>query len=275
MTNARRLLRWARSRGWFAAWVVTFAVLAYPWVNRLVVGVEVTSAERGYHVAQRAGCFDCHGPNGTGGVKNPGSQDDEVPGFSGGTAMMWAKSEAEMREYILDGAPTRKRNDAAFKQKRDAQLLAMPAYRGHLNDREVDDLMVYLRAVSGLVTPPDELAAQGQEVAYRFGCFHCHGPMGAGGNQNPGALKGYIPGWWGSDFRDLVRNDDELRNWVRDGEVPRLRENAFARYFLERQRVYMPAYRNFMNDTQLHALVRYIRWINDGQWQNKPLDLEH
>lgn len=275
MTDTRRIVAWVRSRGWFAAWLLTLAVLLYPWVRRLVLGVEVTPAERGYHVAMQAGCFGCHGPNGTGGVKNPGSEDGEVPSFSGGTPMMWAKSEEELRQYILDGAPERKRHDPAYKEKMDAQLLAMPAYRGHLSTREVDDLMVYLRAVSGLVTLPDELVTQGQEVAFKFGCFHCHGPMGAGGNSNPGSLKGYIPGWWGSDFRDLVRGDDELRIWIQDGEVARLRQNRIASYFIERQRVYMPAYRNFLNDQQLTALARYIRWINDGQWQDKPLDLGH
>jgi len=271
----RPLFRWLRVRGWFLAWLITFGVLAYPWVRNLVLGIEVTPAERGRQVAVRAGCFNCHGPDGSGGVKNPGSDDGEVPGFSGGTPMMWAKSEDEMREYILDGAPARKRHDPRHRAEMEKQLLAMPAYRGHLSNGEVDDLIVYLRAVSGLVTPPDEVAAQGQELAYRFACFHCHGPMGAGTSKNPGALKGYIPGWWGNDFRDLVRNDDELREWIVEGTIARLRNSPLARHFIESQRVYMPAYRDFLNEQQLTALMRYVRWINEGDWQRKPLDLGH
>jgi mono/diheme cytochrome c family protein len=266
---------WLRVRIWFAAFVVAAVALVYPSVRKLVLNLEVTPAERGYRVASRSGCFNCHGANGGGSVKNPGSKDGEVPGFSGGTLMMWVKNEQEVREYVLDGAPARKRSNPEYRKEIESQLLAMPAYRGHITASELDDLVVYLRAVSGLVTPSDEMAAQGQDLAYRFGCFQCHGPMGAGMSENPGSLKGYIPGWWGNDFHDLVRSDDELRDWILAGEVPRLRDNAIANYFIRRQRVYMPAYREFITDAQLQALMRYVRWVNAGDWQNKPLDLSH
>lgn len=275
MNRVQTLLDWMRTRVWLVAFMVTFAVLIYPQVRNLVLGVEVTPAERGYQVALRAGCFNCHGPNGLGGIKNPGSDDGEVPGFSGGTPMMWAKSEQELREYVLDGAPTRKRADPRHKAKTEAQLLAMPAYRDYISTGQMDDLMIYLRAVSGLITPPDEQTARGQELAYRYGCFNCHGPMGAGTSKNIGSLKGYIPGWWGNDFRDLVRSDEELRGWIRDGEIERLRGHPIARYFTRSQRVFMPAYHNFVSEEELQALMRYVRWVNTGDWQNKPLDLGH
>jgi mono/diheme cytochrome c family protein len=274
-TDGRRAqLAWlAHSPVWCLACVGLCFFLVYPSVRALVLGVEVTPAQRGYRVALRSGCFNCHGPDGTGGVKNPGSKDGEVPGFSGGVPMMWVKSEQELREYILDGAPARKRADPKYRQQVEAQLLAMPAFHDFVSARDVDDVIVYLRAVSGLITPSDELSARGQELAYRLGCFHCHGAMGAGLSQNPGALKGYIPGWWGSDFRELVRNDDELQGWILRGEVPRLRDNPIAAHFIHRQRVYMPAYRGFVTDTELKALTRYVRWINAGGWQNQPLAL--
>ncbi|MFI5396103.1 MAG: cytochrome c [Candidatus Binatia bacterium] len=262
-----------RSPLWFVVCVGLCLLLVYPTLRDLVLQVEVTPAERGYRVAVRSGCFNCHGPNGTGGVKNPGSKDGEVPGFGGGTPMMWAKSEQDLREYILDGAPARKRADPNYRQQVLSQLLAMPAFRGFVSAHEVDDLIVYLRAVSGLITPSDRLAAKGQELAYRFGCFHCHGPMGAGFSQNPGALKGYIPGWWGSDFHELVRSDDELKDWILAGEIPRLHANLAAAYFIRRQRVYMPAYRVFITDAELTTLMRYVRWVNAGGWQQQPLDL--
>jgi mono/diheme cytochrome c family protein len=275
VTGVRTRFPWLRSRVWLLVCVVLAGILLAPAARRLVLDVEVTPAQRGYEVALRSGCFNCHGPNGVGGVKNPGSADGEVPGFSGGTPMMWVKSEQELREYILDGAPARKRADPQYKQKMEAQLLAMPAYSGHLSAREVDDLIAYIRAASGLITPPDELAAQGQDLAVRLGCFQCHGPMGSGNSDNPGSFKGYIPGWWGKDFRDLVRSDDELRGWIRDGQIPRLRDNPIASYFIRSQRVYMPAYRDFIDAKQLAALMRYVRWVNEGSWQNKPLDLGH
>ena len=275
MNRVQTILDWLRPRVWLLAFLATLAVLMYPRVRDLVLGVELTRAERGYQVALQAGCFNCHGPNGIGGVKNPGSDDGEVPGFAGGTAMMWVKSEQELREYILNGAPARKLADPRYKPKMEAQLLAMPAYRDYLSGRQVDDLIVYLRAVSGLITPRDELAAQGQELAYRYGCFNCHGPMGAGTSKNIGSLKGYIPGWWGNDFRDLVRSDEELRGWILDGEIERLRSQPIARFFTRSQRVFMPAFRDFMPEKDVQALMRYVRWVNEGSWQNKPLDLGH
>lgn len=267
--------RWLRSWIWILLFFALLAWVAYPPVRSLILQVERTPAERGYEVALRSGCFTCHGPNGGGGVKNPGSSDDEVPGFSGGSPMMWAKSEGELREYILDGAPARKRNDPKYKEKVKKWLLAMPAYRGYLSESEVDELIVYIRAVSGLITPKDELAAKGQEIAFEQGCFHCHGPMGAGGVANLGSFKGYIPGWWGEDFRDLVRSDDELRAWIIDGSIERLRTHFIAKHFIESQRVYMPAYGDFLDDKQLTALISYVRWVNAGEWQGKPLDLGH
>jgi mono/diheme cytochrome c family protein len=275
VAGVRTRFVWLRSRLWLLTTLVLAAILIAPAIRRLVLVVEVTPAQRGYEVALRSGCFNCHGANGAGGIKNPGSEDEEVPGFSGGTPMMWAKSEPELREYILDGAPARKLADPKYKKKMEAQLLAMPAYRGHLSERQVDDLLSYIRAASGLITPPDALAAQGQDLAIRLGCFNCHGPMGAGTSSNPGSFKGYIPGWWGKDFRDLVRNDDELRDWILDGQTARLRNNPIASYFMRSQRVSMPAYRDFIDDKQLAALMRYVRWVNEGSWQGKPLDLGH
>jgi mono/diheme cytochrome c family protein len=275
VSRLRALGRWIRPRQWLWPWLLTVSILVYPWLHNLVMRVEITPAERGYRVAVRAGCFNCHGPNGTGGVNNPGSEDGEVPGFAGGTPMMWVKSESELRDYILDGAPARKRADPLYRQQMERQLLAMPAYRGYIKNRDVDDLVIYLRAVSGLITPSDELAARGEELAYRLGCFNCHGPMGYGSSGNLGSLKGYIPGWWGNDFRELVRDDAELREWILDGETAHLRDHPLAKFFIRWQRVSMPAYRAFLTDTQLEALMSYVRWVNSGEWRQKPLAPAH
>jgi len=68
MKRLQTLLDWLRTRVWYVAFFVTFAVPMYPRVRNLVLGVEVTPAERGYQVAVNAGCFNCHGPNGIGGT---------------------------------------------------------------------------------------------------------------------------------------------------------------------------------------------------------------
>lgn len=99
--------------------------------------------------------------------------------------------------------------------------------------------------------------------------------MGYGSSGNLGSLKGYIPGWWGNDFRDLVHSDAELREWILDGETARLRAHPLAKFFIRWQRVSMPAYRAFLTDTQLAALMSYVRWVNGGEWQQEPLALAH
>lgn len=264
-----------RSPLWLVLFLLVVGVQLYPSVRDLVLDVETTAAQRGHDIALGAGCFSCHGPGGRGGVKNPGSKDGTVPAFVEGEPMMWVNSEQEIREYILDGAPQRRRDNPRYVKRLKEQVLQMPAYRGYLSESEVDDILAYIRAVSGLAAPTDEVALEGQDLAYRFGCLDCHGPMGAGGVGNPGSLKGYIPGWWGRDFEDLVRSDDELREWIVEGRLQRLEDNPIARRFTRGQRIQMPAYKDVLSEEQLQALMAYVRWINAGEWQKQGMNLGH
>lgn len=267
--------RLLRSPLWLAMFLLIAGVQAYPTVRDLVLETEVTAARRGYNVALDSGCFSCHGPDGRGGVGNPGSKDGTVPAFVGGEPMMWVESEEELREYILDGAPRRLRERPRYRQQLEKQLLRMPAYRSYLSDAQVEDLVAYIRAVSGLVAPPGELELAGRDLAYQLGCFDCHGPMGAGGVGNPGSLKGYIPGWWGKDYRDLVRSDEELREWIEEGRLRRLEANPIARRFTRGQRIQMPAYKGLLDEEQLRALMAYVKWVNAGEWQTSAMNLGH
>jgi len=264
-----------RSPLWLVLFLVVVGIQLLPTTRDLVLDTETTAAERGHKIALASGCFSCHGPGGRGGVKNPGSKDGAVPAFVGGEPMMWVDSENEIREYILDGVPKRKRDNPRYAKRLAEQLLQMPAYRGYLSESDVDDLIAYIGAVSGLSAPTDELALQGQDLAYRYGCMECHGPMGAGGVGNPGSLKGYIPGWWGKDFDDLVRNDDELRQWMLEGRLQRLEDNPIARHFTTGQRIQMPAYKDLLNDDQLRALMAYVKWVNAREWQQAGMNLGH
>jgi mono/diheme cytochrome c family protein len=166
--------------------LVESAWLAYPVVRDLVVPPRDNAAQRGRALAGELGCYNCHGPGGTGGVPNPGSKTDEVPSFHEGTIMMFAHNDQDLREYILDGAPAAKRARPEYRAEQEAQALRMPAFRSVVSAAQVDDLVAYLRAASGLIEPQDELAAKGVEIALANGCFHCHGDMGIGGMPNPG-----------------------------------------------------------------------------------------
>jgi mono/diheme cytochrome c family protein len=247
------------------------AWLAYPVVRNLIVPRRDNAAQRGRVLAGQLGCFTCHGPGGTGGVPNPGSKTDEVPSFHEGTLMMYVHNDQDLREYILDGAPAAKLARPEYRAEQEAQAVRMPAFRSVVTAAQVDDLVAYLRAASGLLEPRDDVAAKGVEIALANGCFHCHGDMGVGGMPNPGSLKGYIPGFGGEDFDELVRDDDELRSWITEGGVPRLRNDPLASYFIERQRIQMPAYKDRLKADEIDALVAYVRWLETGAWQKAPL----
>src|SRR5581483_2209472 len=202
----------------------------YPWLRRVALGVEETPAARGARAAAALGCFACHGPGGGGGTHNPGSQEDTVPAFTEQTQMMYVKDAEDLREYILDGAPRRKRED--------------PDYRARVE-----------RATPGQVVPDAQLAARGADLALELSCFACHGPLGAGGVPNPGSFKGYVPAFWGSDFDDLVHDDEELRRWIAEGKIARIADHPIGRIFFRRQVIKMPAYGRFRPPEDIDALV--------------------
>jgi mono/diheme cytochrome c family protein len=233
----------------------------------------LTPALRGYEVAAKHGCFACHGPGGTGGVPNPGSDEEQIPAWDGGNAMMYVQNEQEIREWILDGHPKRLEqkhehvrgdgehdSESEAKPGRTSPLLKMPAYRDVISENDIENLVAYYKAVAAFETLPSE-AGEGYAVAARLGCFGCHGPGGRVGTKNPASFKGYIPPWQGDDYAELVKSDDELRQWILEGDIDRFEANPLARHFTRRQIIKMPAYKGLVSDEELAALITYIGWL--------------
>jgi mono/diheme cytochrome c family protein len=212
-------------------------------------------------VAAKQGCFNCHGAGGEGGVANPGSNEKTVPGWAGGTAMMYIKTPGELDEWVLDGKPKRVRE--AKEPPDDSPLLEMPAYREKLSQREFHHLKIYLRAVMALDIPDekDKAAREGYLLAQKTGCFGCHGAAGRGVHANPRSLAGYIPAWEGPVFDDLVKDDKELEEWIREGNTGRMKKNKFANYFIQRQVVAMPPYGDVLSDEEIASVIAYIKWL--------------
>ena len=144
-------------------------------------------------------------------------------------------------------------------------LFRMPAWRGLLSEREVEDLVAYVKAASDFEKPPDARAEEGRQAAAHLGCFSCHGPQGRGSPPNPRSFKGYVPSWDGADFPDLAQDEAEIREWILDGSPRRLREHPVAAFFLKRQVLQMPAYRGKIEDEQLARVLDYIRWLRTPQ----------
>ena len=255
--------------------------LAFPTVRARVLTLEETPTVRGERLATGLGCFTCHGPGGTGGVANPtrvtadgknwrtlGSE-GEVPAFTEQTQMMYVKTTDDLREYVLDGAPKRRRDDPEYRQKMEAAALHMPSYRDRVSTAQLEDLVAFLRASSGQIFPEEKEAAKGGELALELDCFACHGPMGAGGQQNPGSFKGYIPGFWGADFEELVQSDEELEEWIEDGKIDRIAEHPIGKHFFEGQSVKMPAYEDYVQPADIKALAAYVRWLHSDGWRTQ------
>ena len=210
--------------------------------------------QRGEAVAAGMGCFGCHGPGGAAPIPNPGAKGGEVPGWVGGTWMMYNHDSSDLRGWILDGHPAGREPDAGA-------LVKMPAYRSRLSRQEADDLVAYVLAASHFGTIDDAAASAGHDAAYRLGCFGCHGPEGRGLVKNPGSFKGFIPPWDGDDYADLVRSDDEFAQWVRRGVSDRFQANPAARAFLETQAIKMPAFAERVSDDEIKQLAAYVGWV--------------
>lgn len=216
----------------------------------------VGPVERGFRVASANACFVCHGPSGERVDLDRGL--GGAPPFTRDELRSAARDASEIREWILDGEPSRLRGAAGSGEE--PAIIRMPHFRNRLTRTEVDDLVAFVRAESQFDELPPEVAA-GRTLAGALGCFGCHGPGGQGDTPNAGSLKGYIPSWSGADFEELVRDPGELREWIRDGAPKRLREHPVARFFLERQTVKMPAYGARVSADEIQSLEIYIRWL--------------
>ncbi|MFQ5510393.1 MAG: c-type cytochrome [Candidatus Krumholzibacteriia bacterium] len=232
------------------------------------------ASERGRRIAEREGCFACHGPGGTGGVPNPGHREAAVPGFTEGgeheaherghagglPGETQAMGEELIRQWIRDGVPEDKARSGEWRAARDDASIAMPAFGEKLDESEIDDLVAFVRAM-GAGAPSGALERRGFERARELGCFGCHGSGGRLAPPNPGSLKGYIPSWDGSDFPDLVRDRGEFDQWVKRGISDRFDKSPFARVYLDRATIRMPAFSDRLGPGDLDALWAYVEWL--------------
>jgi mono/diheme cytochrome c family protein len=197
---------------------------------------------------------------GAAGIPDPGLGED-VPPWSGGISMMYVDDAEEVREFVLDGISRRRARSQSAKAERARAAIRMPAYRDTLTSRQVDDVVAAFLVISGVDNPQDGTPeAEGLAIAEKSRCFACHASGGSGGRANPGSFTGFVPGWYGADFRDLVRDRSEFVAWVREGKIGRLQESPLARHFITRQSIQMPRYPN-MSDADVDALWAYVRWL--------------
>lgn len=154
-----------------------------------------------------------------------------------------------------------------------------PQYEGNCADLLAYFEMVRLkrsfRARAG--APLRNRLLQGEILARKYNCFQCHGELGQGGFRNAGALKGYVPGYFGNDFALLTRggSPDSIMAWISQGIDPALLdhplEGAVAGFFIDKQEISMPEF-GTIPYSQRRILTDYVIMLsNFGEMDAKEI----
>ncbi len=265
MVRAPRTRRWAVPAA--LGLLALLALAALPLTRLVLWRLELNPILRGRLLAEAQGCFNCHRPWDRIEIPNPGSRWGSVPRFAAGNAMMYAESCGEIEEFIRFGAPRAWLDDPAAAARLDSQHLRMPAYGDSLAPAEIGDLVAFACATEGVGLAGGEPVAGGRGLARKHGCLACHGVEGSGGLPNPGSLGGFVPGFLGGNFTDLVRDESEFREWVADGTSRRLEANPLLRFFWRRQRLSMPAYGDRLSEEQIREI--WV-WIQVSRGTDRP-----
>ena len=107
----------------------------------------------------------------------------------------------------------------------------------------------------------------GEQLVRKYHCFQCHGQLGQGGFENAKSLKGYVPGYFGDDFKTLTNNadPDSVREWIMHGLDPDIVATPIlgriAEFFFRRQAIHMPSYKS-LEPGEIEILVNYVISIN-------------
>ena len=105
-------------------------------------------ARVGFEIADRMGCFGCHGPLGMGGVGNPGSLKGYIPSFMGDDYGELVRDRGELREWIREGSLGRVNEHWMGGRYAKRQRIQMPAYKEIVKDEELEPLMDFVEWVA-------------------------------------------------------------------------------------------------------------------------------
>jgi mono/diheme cytochrome c family protein len=131
---------------------------------RALAGAEVPEdpvALTGHAVAERLGCFRCHGPGGRGAGSNPGSLKGYIPPWDGRDFTELVADEGELREWILGGRPARLQANPLARFFLDRQAIRMPAFRGHITEEELRAIETYIGWLRASVPGSGKIVRQG------------------------------------------------------------------------------------------------------------------
>ena len=162
--------------------------------------IDPVAAARGIKVYDKYGCFVCHGLNGTGGVRNSNSVNNEQVGRL--TKVSENFTAEELKEKVRNGVTASRRKDP----KGPLPPLTMPAYEGMISEEDLDDLTVYQLSLSS--SPVGVSSERPAVPAFMLGegnCKVCHGQVARQFEQNSHfahRLDGTIPATAGTADSD-------------------------------------------------------------------------
>jgi cbb3-type cytochrome c oxidase subunit III len=200
------------------------------------------SVAAGAHDFTQFACAQCHGERGRGGVSA------DVPALSQVGKQLTV---AQLSQIIKHGLGESANPTKPY----------MPVWGQVISAHQVADLVAYIHAglpsVPG-ATPPPVITRQGAAVEgallyQRYGCVNCHGPNGLGGVPNPQSPDKAIPALSGADFFKEFNTDQKIIDVIRSGSV-------IGRAPI----VSMPHWGGIIPDSQLRALVAYIKTLKTG-----------
>ena len=217
-----------------------------------IFGAEVSTYSQGASVYADLGCGACHESLVFGPIQRRRKPAPHV--FED-----WIDT-SELSEQVRFGGY--ESDDYAVAQRSIPRKIKMPAYNDLVSETDLRALLVFLQ-VNQLMNMRSTFA--GQNLARKYGCFDCHGPLGLGGVVNPRSFKGYIPGWFGRDFDELTNNGNReiVAEWINDGTSASITGKSFgrgilARHFGESQAIKMPAFDRRLPTEDLNLLVDYV-----------------
>jgi mono/diheme cytochrome c family protein len=207
--------------------IASLIYFSHTWV-RDRMAPESAPVARGAEYAQVRGCVDCHG--------DPGDRtaDANAIDCSNVNTMSWHPDYAVQCSDVM----------AYFETVR---------LRRNLDERLQAGTVGVLSA--------------GEMLARKYHCFQCHGHMGQGGFANARSFKGYVPGYFGNDFKVLTRNADpeSVRSWIVNGMDAAIVEDPvtgpIAQFFFWRQAVSMPSFKSLPAE-EIDILVNYVIALN-------------
>jgi len=231
---------------------------------RSIFGTEVSTYSQGASVYADFGCGACHESLVLGPIQRRRKPAPHL--FED-----WIDA-SDLSEEIRFGSY--ESDDYAVAQRSIPRKIKMPAYNDLISDSNLRALLVFLQ-VNQLMNMRS--ASAGQNLARKYGCFDCHGPLGLGGVVNPRSLRGYIPGWFGADFDELTNggNREIVAEWISDGTSSSITGKSLgrgmvARHFGESQAIKMPAFNRRIPREDLNLLVDYVLSLRSLGDMNLP-----